>query len=504
MIIDQEGDTSRDFARGGVVQFPSSMGLVAGSSPERAYQVAVCVSRQMKASGLDMIHSPVVDVNINPKNPEIGYRAFSDDPEVVAEYALAMLKGFQENKVIAAAKHFPGRGDSATDAHHACPVLNVDADRFEKIELYPVQAADRGGHRRHHGGPLPLPAHRSRPDLDGVAQGGDRHPARQAGLRGDDHHRQHHHGGAHRSLRDRRGLRPGARRRGGHHPDEGREPLARRDVLHHPQVGRGRPIKADELDDKVRRILAIKKKYGLFDDMGRVDAEQGVGAVQGFAGGEDRKAAAQHAILVAKDELGALPLDKSKRVLLINQQYSLKTPNDVHDHPALFAPAHGEEWPSLQTYETSFGFNEKEDEAVVRFVQGEEQYDLVICTNYYDRAEKPHTYVKALIDKGLPVLLITNTPYCIKDIAGLIPQARTIVLNLNLTPEGLRTTREVLLGRLEPQRQLAAVQLRPAEAQALKGDRPHAQAEAQDPARPRDLAHHRLDPGATGRRRSSP
>src|SRR2546423_1194663 len=145
MIIDQEGDTSRDFARGGVVQFPSSMGLVAGGSPERARQVAVCVARQMKASGLDMIHSPVVDVNINPKNPEIGYRAFSDDPEIVAEYAVAMLDGFKKSKVIAAAKHFPGRGDSATDAHHACPVLNVDADRFEKIELYPYKRLIEAG-----------------------------------------------------------------------------------------------------------------------------------------------------------------------------------------------------------------------------------------------------------------------------------------------------------------------------------------------------------------------
>jgi hypothetical protein len=108
-----------------------------------------------------------------------------------------------------------------------------------------------------------------------------------------------------------------------------------------------------------------------------------------------------------------------------------------------------EGWPSLQTYETSFGFNEKEEAAVVAFAE-EGKYDLIIATNYYDRAEKPHTYVKALIDKGLPVLLITNTPYCIKDIAGLIPGARSIVLNLNLTPDGMRATREVLFGRLAP------------------------------------------------------
>ena len=48
------------------------------------------------------------------------------------------------------------------------------------------------------------------------------------------------------------------------------------------------------------------------------------------------------------------------------------------------------------------------------------------------------------------MLLITNTPYCIKEIAGLIPQATSILLNLNLTPEGMRTTRDVLFGRLQP------------------------------------------------------
>ncbi len=71
MVIDQENDTSKDLSRGGVVQFPSNMGLVAGGNPEMAREVARGIAAQMKASGIDMIHSPVVDVNINPQNPEI-------------------------------------------------------------------------------------------------------------------------------------------------------------------------------------------------------------------------------------------------------------------------------------------------------------------------------------------------------------------------------------------------------------------------------------------------
>jgi len=453
MVIDQEGDTSRDFARGGVVQFPSSMGLVAGNSPERAYQVAVAVSRQMKASGLDMIHSPVVDVNINPKNPEIGYRAYSDDPEVVAEYAIAQLKGFQENKIIAAAKHFPGRGDSATDAHHACPVLNVDADRFNKIELYPYKRLIEAGID------AIMVAHCLYPHIDAdqistvsrkVVTGILRDQLGFQGMITTDSITM----GA---LIDRYGIGEACARA----LDAGADIILmkaenrwRGEMFYtiRKWVEGGR-IKADELDDKVRRILAIKKKYGLFDNMGLVDASKASVPFKDSLVVETSKAAAQHAILVAKDDLKALPLDKSKKVLLINQQYSLKTPNDLWDHPALFGQLMEQELPALQVYETSFGFNEKEDEAVLRFVQASQErgkYDLIICTNYYDRAEKPHTYVKALIDQGLPVLLITNTPYCIKDIAGLIPQTPSIVLNLNLTPEGMRTTRDVLLGRLQP------------------------------------------------------
>ena len=129
---------------------------------------------------------------------------------------------------------------------------------------------------------------------------------------------------------------------------------------------------------------------------------------------------------------------------------TIKTPNDLYDHPGLFSQLLEEEWPELQTYETDFGYNEEDEEKVVKFVE-EHDYDLIICTNFYDRAAKPHTYVKTLIDKGYPVVLITNTPYRIKGTGGLLTEAPTIILNMNLTPEGYRTTREVLFGRLTPE-----------------------------------------------------
>lgn len=449
MVIDQENDTSKDLSRGGVVQFPSNMGLVAGGSPEMAREVARCIAVQMKASGIDMIHSPVVDVNINPENPEIAHRAFSDDPEVVGEYALAMLQGFQDGGVIAAAKHFPGRGDSATDAHHACPTLDVSPQRLREIELFPYRQLIAAGLDS------VMIAHCIYPQIDSdnistvsrkVITGLLREELGFKGLITSDSITM----GA---LIDRYGIGEACGRALAAGMDTilmKAENQWRGEVFYtlYKWVEDGR-IDARELDDKVRRILTMKLQNGLFNRMGVVDASKASAPYSDSVVIEVSKKSAQGAILVVKDDLGALPLDPSKKTLLINQQNSIKSPNDKYDHPALFSQIMEEEWPSLQTYETRFGSDPAQDEAVLQFVENRD-FDLILATNYYDRQEKSNTYVRALIDRGYPLVLITNTPYCIRRSGGLIPDAATIILNLNLTPEGLRTTKEVLLGRLEP------------------------------------------------------
>lgn len=449
MVIDQENDTSKDLSRGGVVQFPSNMGLVAGRDIDLAREVARCVAVQMKASGMDMVHSPVVDVNINPDNPEIGFRAFSDDPEVVAEYAIAMMEGFKAGGALAAAKHFPGRGDSATDAHHACPVLDVDIDRLRAVELLPYKRLIEAGLD------AIMIAHCIYPAIDPdhistvsrkVVTGLLREELGFEGLITSDSITM----GA---LIDQYGIGEACARA----LEAGIDTILMKAENHwrgemfyviQKWVEDGR-IDAGELDDKVRRVLAMKFKYGLFDNMGIVDASKAAECYQDPVIVETSKKAAQNAILVARDELGALPIDRSRKVLLINQQNSIKCPNDSFDHPGLFQEIMEADWPTLQTYETNFGSTPEQDKAVMQYVEAND-YDLILCTNYYDRQEKPNTYVKQLIDAGKPVVLLTNTPYCIREHGGCIPGAPTVIVNMNLTPEGLRTAKAVLFGEMEP------------------------------------------------------
>ena len=153
---------------------------------------------------------------------------------------------------------------------------------------------------------------------------------------------------------------------------------------------------------------------------------------------------------MVKDELKVLPLDRNKKILLINQLSSIKTANDRFDHPGLFSELMEEAIPTLQTYEMDFERNPEEENRLLAFVE-QGAYELILCTNYYDRSAKPVHYPKILIEKGYPVVLLTNTPYFIEEVGGLIPSGKTIVLNMNLTPEGFRVCRDVLMGTMVPE-----------------------------------------------------
>ncbi len=120
--------------------FPYPMGLAASGDPELAYRVALASGRQARALGANMIHSPVLDVNTNPRNPEIGPRSYSDDPSVVAQYAIQSLRGYSEAGIITTGKHFPGRGESEQDAHFGLPVIRLDRATFMKQHVAAFKA----------------------------------------------------------------------------------------------------------------------------------------------------------------------------------------------------------------------------------------------------------------------------------------------------------------------------------------------------------------------------
>ena len=84
---------------------------------------AGALAKELAMLGFNMNFAPVVDLNINPKNPIIGAlgRSFSANKDEVVSQAGAFIKIHSDNKIIAVAKHFPGQGSAAADSHLVLP-----------------------------------------------------------------------------------------------------------------------------------------------------------------------------------------------------------------------------------------------------------------------------------------------------------------------------------------------------------------------------------------------
>jgi beta-N-acetylhexosaminidase len=63
--------------------------------------------------------APVVDVNVNPLSPAIGYygRSFSADPLKVFQHASWFISEFNYFNIVSTLKHFPGHGSAIQDSH---------------------------------------------------------------------------------------------------------------------------------------------------------------------------------------------------------------------------------------------------------------------------------------------------------------------------------------------------------------------------------------------------
>ena len=70
-------------------------------------------------SGINTNLAPVVDVNVNPSSPAIGYheRSFSADPLKVFNHADWFISEFDYYNLISTLKHFPGHGSAEQDSH---------------------------------------------------------------------------------------------------------------------------------------------------------------------------------------------------------------------------------------------------------------------------------------------------------------------------------------------------------------------------------------------------
>lgn len=115
----------------GATEFPANMALSAIGSEDLAYQLGKAGAAEGRALGIHVTYSPVVDIQTRPENPVLSVRSFGGDLDLLGRMAGAYIRGYQENGMLATAKHYPGRGDVDLIPGTEFTANNKPADRVE-------------------------------------------------------------------------------------------------------------------------------------------------------------------------------------------------------------------------------------------------------------------------------------------------------------------------------------------------------------------------------------
>lgn len=441
---DQEGGSSADFCFGGVNLFAKPMGIRAMGDSKMAYEIAKAVSLQSKAVGFNWIHSPVLDVNTEPKNPEIYTRAYSDSAQVVAEYAMESCRGFRDGKMIATGKHFPGRGHSEIDAHFQVPVIDVDRKTMEERELLPYRKLIEAGVL-----PSIMIAHSIFPAIDPdniatvskkVITGLLREELGFQGVITTDSMTMGaiavRYGVANAcALALEAGADLVLMKAENHLVEETIDSIRR-------FVEQGR-IPMEELDRKVYRILNLKYEYGLFFDRNnhKVCPEQVIGDP---AIGELAAQAARRSVMTVGK--GFLPIPSDKKVLVVEQK--VKHYNDFQWHSGILYENCLKYGSHVSYQETSYSWDEEDERAVEERLK--EDFDYIVITSYFLRGALSN---KDMIDRIIrnsdkKIIVVTNTPY--RELS--IPEhGENVVITFATSPENIKVTAGVLFGAVSPE-----------------------------------------------------
>lgn len=441
--FDFEGDVSADYYRGGIKYFPSCMGLAHSNDPEMAHDVAWSVGRQLAPLGFDWIHSPVLDVNTNPRNPEIGTRSYGEDPEEVITYAKEALRGFKDAGIIATGKHFPGRGPSAADAHHGLPVIDESREELMR-HLEPYRALIKEGlpaimtaHTAYPAlDPSGLPATLSKPILTGLLKG-------ELGFEGVVTTDEITMGGIIQKFDV-----PEACVRA---IDAGCDLVLLRDegglindvipgVIQAVREGR---LSEDRVNDAVTRTLSVKYDYGFFEQPQIKDPKKASEGINDAKVAEIAVKAAKNAINVIRDENNVLPVSKDKKVMFIYQVNPLhERTNTQTCHPAMPWMKLLEHSDNVYAVETTMKYSPEDRKRVYERIH---EADVIIITNYFDRRspESGNNFVQELHQKtDKPIIVMTNSPYPFT----VQPEYKTVVCTYSSSVESAEVFADTIFG----------------------------------------------------------
>jgi beta-N-acetylhexosaminidase len=142
VAVDQEGGAVRRFREAnGFLPLPSLATVGETRSPAAAYRFGLISGQQLRAVGANLNLAPVVDLDHGLSNSVISKyrRSLGNDPRLVSDMALQIVRGMRSKRVIATAKHFPTQSLTESNPHDGIAISNVPLKRLQTEDLLPYK-----------------------------------------------------------------------------------------------------------------------------------------------------------------------------------------------------------------------------------------------------------------------------------------------------------------------------------------------------------------------------
>lgn len=147
--------------------FGKQMQVAATDNEEMAYKLGLVAGREGRTVGCNWAFAPIVDIDMNYRNPITNVRTFGSDPKRVANMAKSFMNGVHESGLAAAVKHFPGDGVDDRDQHLLPSVNSLSTEEWDQTFGMVYQEMIESGAKSIMAGHMMLPEY-SRKLLPGI------------------------------------------------------------------------------------------------------------------------------------------------------------------------------------------------------------------------------------------------------------------------------------------------------------------------------------------------
>lgn len=445
LCLDQEGNASADFIRGGVSLFPSQWGLARTGDESLVYESARAIGMQLSAIGINVVHSPVLDTVLYADKTYIGTRGFGQDPKFVSRMAKGFIRGFKDAGVMCCGKHYPGRGSTDVDDHHDVGEINRTEQEMMECELLPYRQLGEL--------PMLMVGHSIYPVWDrenlascspAICTDLTRNKLGFNGIITTDSMIM-------KAIAKKYGIPQACvlAAKAGCNLILMKETGAIRDEAYRLmlEAAESGDLPESQIDEQIACTLRWKVDYGLYAENYMVDAPAAPGKVRSPEVLSAAVRAAEAAVHVVRDEADLLPLSQAQRVLLVEQVAGPHlNANDKYLYPGVFWDKMLIQSRNVSLLEIEVDPSPEDEEKLMSYAPN---FDVVVITHYSGRTELSTVdLINEFRGKypGKKMVVVANSP-----LPYNTPENwPTVVCSYGVGAEVLETAAKLIFGNFTP------------------------------------------------------